>query len=225
VSSSAFDDLSGIAFTDGDDAFAAIAGRVAPTACTRTTGSKVKIAKEARAVRRAEEAARAARDARDAAKAATNRDPAADDPAPPAGNHAPAPRHTDDNPAPTGGRGGNETGDDAPAAETAGGSVVRHYTTDAAANSISKEGVLRPGASGKTWLTPDEYASGAEARAKLALNKTPDGYYEIPMCRVQCPSGPSTVEPYYGQPGGGTEITTEYPIDVGDLPFIRFGGN
>ena len=111
------------------------------------------------------------------------------------------------------------------AAETAGGSVVRHYTTDAAADSISKEGVLRPGSSGKTWLTPDEYASGAEARAKLALNKTPDGYYEIPMCRVQCPSGPSTVEPYYGQPGGGTEITTEYPIEVGDLPFIRFGGN
>ena len=85
--------------------------------------------------------------------------------------------------------------------------------------------MLRPGASGKIWLTPDEYASGADARAKLALNKTPDGYYEIPMCRVQCPSRPSTVEPYYGEPGGGTEITTEYPINVADLPFLRFRGN
>lgn len=42
------------------------------------------------------------------------------------------------------------------------------------------------------------------------------------MERVQEPSAPSTVEPYYGQPGGGTEITTEHPIDVTDLPFILF---
>jgi hypothetical protein len=63
-----------------------------------------------------------------------------------------------------------------------GGGVVRHYTTDAAADSISKSGTIEPGlSSGKTWLTADQYASGAEARAKLALNKTPDGYYEIPM--------------------------------------------
>lgn len=78
--------------------------------------------------------------------------------------------------------------------------------------------------SGKTWLTPDKYASGAEARSGLALNKTPDGYYEIPMCRIQCPSGPSIVEPYNGELGGGIEITTRFPIDVSDLPFIRFGG-
>jgi len=110
------------------------------------------------------------------------------------------------------------------AAEDVGGGVVRHYTTDSAAQSISKEGVLRPGASGKTYLTPDEYASGAEARARLALNKTPDGYYEIPMCRVQCASGPSPVKPFYHQPGGGTEITTEFPIDISGLDFFPFGG-
>jgi len=44
------------------------------------------------------------------------------------------------------------------------------------------------------------------------------------MCRVQCASGPSTVPPFYGQLGGGTEITTGLPIDISDLPFIRFGG-
>lgn len=108
-------------------------------------------------------------------------------------------------------------------AEAAGGGVVRHYTTNAAAQSISNSGTIEPGlSSGRTWLTPDRYASGAEARARLALNKTPDGYFEIPMCRVQCPSGPSRVEPFYGQPGGGTEITTRFPIDVTDLPFIKF---
>ena len=102
--------------------------------------------------------------------------------------------------------------------------VVRHYTTKEAAESISKEGVLRPGSSGKTWLTTDRYASGAEARSGLALNKTPDGYFEVPMCRVQCASGPSRVEPFYRQPGGGTEITTEFPINVGGLSFNPFAG-
>jgi hypothetical protein len=108
-------------------------------------------------------------------------------------------------------------------AAKSGGGVVRHYTTKEAAESISKEGVLRPGASGKTWLTTDRYASGAEARSGLALNKSPDGYFEVPMCRVLCPSGPSRVEPFYRQPGGGTEITTEFPINVGGLSFNPFG--
>jgi len=84
--------------------------------------------------------------------------------------------------------------------------------------------VLRPGASGKIWLTPDHYTNAASARSGLALKKVPDGYYEIPMCRVKCLSSPSKVEPYYGQPGGGTEITTEFPIDVSALPFKPFGG-
>jgi hypothetical protein len=36
-------------------------------------------------------------------------------------------------------------------------------------------------------------------------------------------SEPSTVEPAYGQPGGGTEMTTESPIDITDINFIEFG--
>lgn len=49
------------------------------------------------------------------------------------------------------------------AAETGGSSVLRHYTTKEAAGAISKEGVLRAGASGKRWLTPHRYADGADA--------------------------------------------------------------
>jgi RHS repeat-associated protein len=104
----------------------------------------------------------------------------------------------------------------------AGSGALRHYTTDAAAEAISKSGSLEPGATGETWLTPDQYSSGAEAQAKLALNKTPDGYYDIPACRVNCASGPSTVERAYGQPGGGTEYTTRSPISVRGLSFTRF---
>jgi hypothetical protein len=88
---------------------------------------------------------------------------------------------------------------------------------------ILKEGAIKPGpASGKVWVTPDKYANGAEAQAKLALNKTPGGYFEIPMCRVQCRSAPGIVEPYYGQPGGGIEITTPFKVPVGGLRFIPF---
>jgi len=102
--------------------------------------------------------------------------------------------------------------------------TVRHYTTAEAAESITKAGKTIPGSSsGETWLTPDEYLDGATEQSKLALNKTPDGYFEIPMCRVSCPSSPSRVQPYNGQPGGGIEITTNSTIDVTGLPFIPFG--
>jgi len=54
------------------------------------------------------------------------------------------------------------------------------------------------------------------------LRNTPDGFFEIPFESLVDPSAPSTVEPFYDQPGGGTEITTESPIDVGGLPFQLF---
>ena len=89
---------------------------------------------------------------------------------------------------------------------------------------ISKDGLLNPGAnSGKIWLTPDEYTDGLTARARLALDKTPDGYFEIPRGNVLNPSAPGPVGSWGGEPGGGTEITTRSPIDVGGLPFQLFG--
>jgi hypothetical protein len=59
------------------------------------------------------------------------------------------------------------------------------------------------------------------------MPNTPGGYYEIPTERITNPSSPSIVDPAEDsngvlQPGGGTEIATEYPIDVSDLPFIPF---
>ena len=107
-------------------------------------------------------------------------------------------------------------------AANGGTDVVRHYTTREAAESIMKGGQINPGKSGKIWITPEKFASGAQARAKLSLDKTPDGYFEIPMCRIHCPSAPSKVEPWAGQPGGGIEITTEFPIDIRGLIFRGF---
>ncbi len=101
-------------------------------------------------------------------------------------------------------------------------STLRHYTSQPAADSISKGGAIEPGASGKIFVTPDLYVNGADAQSRLALPITPDGFFDIPVNRILDPSLPSTVEPVYPQPGGGTEITTQAPIDVGGLPFNPF---
>ena len=101
--------------------------------------------------------------------------------------------------------------------------TVRHYTTSEAAESIIKGGEITPGSSGNIWVTPDRYVDGATAQSRLALSRTPDGYFEIPVCRVSCPSPPSRVEPWDGYPGGGIEITTTSPIDVTGLTFKTFG--
>jgi hypothetical protein len=106
--------------------------------------------------------------------------------------------------------------------ESSGTGVVRHYTTDEAAESIASDGVIVPGQSNLTYLTPDEYPSGAAAQAGLSLDKTPTGCFEIPLCRVSNPSAVSEVDPAYGQPGGGLELTTPGSIDVSGLTFVRF---
>ena len=94
---------------------------------------------------------------------------------------------------------------------------LRRYTTQEAAVCIARDEEISPGVGEKIWVTREEYSTGAEARAGLKLDKTPDGYFKFPSSRVIDPSAPRTV------PGGsGTEITTEHPIDVHDIPFIRF---
>ena len=100
---------------------------------------------------------------------------------------------------------------------------LRHYTTSGAAESIIKGGEITPGSSGNIWVTPDRYVDSATAQSRLALGRTPDGYFEIPLCRVSCPSPASTVQPWGGFPGGGIEITTTSPIDITGLSFKTFG--
>ena len=102
--------------------------------------------------------------------------------------------------------------------------TVRHYTTTEAAEAIAKGGEILPGpSSGRIWVTPDEYVDAATAQSRLALPNAHDGYFEFPLCRVDCPSPPSIVEPWNGYPGGGIEITTTSPIDVSDIPTVPFG--
>ena len=50
------------------------------------------------------------------------------------------------------------------------------------------------------------------------------GTTKSPFRRLRDFSEPSVVEPAFGQPGGGTEMTTGNPINVGGIPFRTFGG-
>jgi hypothetical protein len=103
--------------------------------------------------------------------------------------------------------------------------TLRHYTTSANAELIKTSGLIRPGeTSGKIWLTPDPYPNGPAAKSALALPTTPDGYFDVPTDRIVSPSAPGRVEPTDDGPGGGTEITTESPIDSGGLEFTPFEG-
>jgi hypothetical protein len=78
---------------------------------------------------------------------------------------------------------------------------------------------------GSIYLSPDEYPSAAAAQDALAMTRvTPTGYFKIPVSRIQNLEGPSPIRPWPpgSATGGGTEYTTQTPIDVSDLPWIRF---
>jgi hypothetical protein len=119
--------------------------------------------------------------------------------------------------------GEGEVADAVDAAEDAGAQTLRHYTTQSAADAISKTGSIEPSLpTGLTWVTPDLYATAGEAQSGLALSDTPEGYFEFPASRVVDPSPMSTVASANGFPGGGSEITTANPIDIEGIPFTAF---
>ena len=97
--------------------------------------------------------------------------------------------------------------------------TLRHYTTRRAGRAIEEDGQIVPGRSGKIWVTPDRYDSGGEAMKRLALNKEPEGFFEIPLSRLPGVTKPSRVGPANRQPGGGLECTVSCPVDVRGLPF------
>jgi RHS repeat-associated protein len=98
--------------------------------------------------------------------------------------------------------------------------VFRHYTTNAARQQIMEGGgFLDPafGSGGKIYVTPTIYKSGAEARHALELRLTPNGYFEIPQCRLPglTPEPPTS--------GGGIQFTVRHRVDVKGLRWTLIG--
>lgn len=65
-----------------------------------------------------------------------------------------------------------------------------------------------------TWFSPTRYDDPVDARRELAIPNRPD--HRIgPVPDVIMPTlekGPRTVQPNFGQPGGGVEVCTTKPI-------------
>ena len=99
--------------------------------------------------------------------------------------------------------------------------AMRHYTDDAGRRGIERLGVITPSADGRVYLTPDSYDSGEVARRRLALRRTPTGYYEVPEARLDRASEPRRVNGDGGMSGGGTEVHVTHPIDVSGLRWME----
>lgn len=95
------------------------------------------------------------------------------------------------------------------------GLTFRHYTTRAGYQGIVESGAIMPGPSGFSWFTTDIYTTGAKAQAYLALRQTPVGFFSVNSKNLVLNGPPMIVQPNYGQPGGGTEVTTSFPVPVG----------
>jgi RHS repeat-associated protein len=91
---------------------------------------------------------------------------------------------------------------------------VYHYTTDASAQKILRDGLLPGQTSGKVYTTPNGTLSPVQAQIELALPPNrglPNATLEIDMKGLRqagiTPSlGPVRVQPTRNAPGGGTEI-------------------
>ena len=75
---------------------------------------------------------------------------------------------------------------------------------------------------GYVYLTPDDYVSGGVAQKRLALPKTPTGYFRISGERVRGHSM-RKVAPANGQPGGGNEILVPYTVYLDKDDWVPIG--
>jgi RHS repeat-associated protein len=97
-----------------------------------------------------------------------------------------------------------------------------HYTDAAGLAGITADGVIAPSSDGFVYMTPTPYVSGSQAQEKLALSRTPVGYFRVPIVNVGAAErGP--VPPGNGQPGGGFEIRAPRPVSVQGAQWVPVG--
>ncbi len=99
--------------------------------------------------------------------------------------------------------------------------VVFHYTTRQGAQEIVIARKVKPGASGKVYVTEDTYPFGVTATARLAIpNKIAETVLVIAVSGVTGLRAARSVGPILAadgtelRPGGGTERWTDVAIDV-----------
>lgn len=68
----------------------------------------------------------------------------------------------------------------------------------------------------ETWYTPTRYEDPADAKEELAMPKEPEKRIG-PIMEEKMPAfdkGPRTVQPNFGEPGGGREVSVTDPIEL-----------
>lgn len=89
------------------------------------------------------------------------------------------------------------------------------YMSEAEVNAINETGLLRGGISGETYFTTDFYRTGAKAKKRLSLYKTPTQRVEfVILNKPKMEIKGTKVTPANGQPGKGTEFMTNDPVKV-----------
>ncbi len=103
-----------------------------------------------------------------------------------------------------------------------------HYTSRKSAQDIicGFTSQIRPGPSGKLYLTPSRYDAGYEAAGWLAITKLVEMVCEIPEGRVAAATNPRRAKKIKGpsgmilRRGRGIEVTTPREIDANGLQWI-----
>lgn len=93
-------------------------------------------------------------------------------------------------------------------------SYYYHYTPEEGRIGIMESGyIYRSGKDNLVFMTIVKYGSGAEAQAKLAMGRTPSGYFSVPKSNVSNESF-GLVERKHGQPGGGIEVKIPHDVSI-----------
>ncbi|KNZ32390.1 MAG: hypothetical protein AD742_11460 [Methylibium sp. NZG] len=102
---------------------------------------------------------------------------------------------------------------------------VNRYMSQAEAEATMRTGLARGGRDGVTFVTNDFYSTASAAQRALALPGMPEVMLVFSVTTGTF-SPPTTVDPAFGQPGGGTERTGtgRIPVKVLDIVKLKPGG-
>lgn len=103
-----------------------------------------------------------------------------------------------------------------------GQKTLNHYTTEKARMSIQLDGAIKPSAeSGVSYYTPQIFQSGEDARARLEMSVTPEGYFAIPLKNFR---GVEPVPGKFPNSSGGLEFWQKiYSVSVEDAVWVPIG--
>ena len=100
---------------------------------------------------------------------------------------------------------------------------VYHFTNEIGKRGITATASIRPGASGLVYVSALPYATASQAQSALALPRAPTGYFSIPRQNIRTPLDWTTVQPNFGQMGGGLEASVPDSVPLTGAKWFAIG--